>query len=324
MKTEYSLKNLLEIIFESTNKNACILADSYLLKDISTISRWRNGKTLPKHDDIDKVIEFTIKESTVSQRMIIRTRIESLLIDSSLSEELKRTIIRNDDFSDFLRDSLSISISSQTTNKFKGIRKVLSDKLLDNKDRFIGSLDFDVSIEKDGTVRPNGPIKLRHRFMGGYGKLLPKSSTLSFIFIILAAFILYTIKIPRNNSSNIAIKATPSPTLANSLILANAPVVTPTASPCFTSPTPQPENSNNDNQNSIVETKKATKDNIDDKTQPKAGTKTGNKAKIKVENQTENQTELSSKETNKAHNITGDKNVVLDQVSNSSISISIN
>ena len=93
MKTEYSLKNVLEIIFESTNKNACILADSYLLKDISTISRWRNGKTLPKHDDIDKVIEFTIKESTTKLKAKLKTRLKTILNTKTKLKIILKTIL---------------------------------------------------------------------------------------------------------------------------------------------------------------------------------------------------------------------------------------
>ena len=44
----YDMKTLLEIIFKYTKKNARILADRYLLKDVSIISKWRNNVVCPK------------------------------------------------------------------------------------------------------------------------------------------------------------------------------------------------------------------------------------------------------------------------------------
>lgn len=331
METEYTLKNLMEIIFQSTNKNACILADSYLLRDISVISRWRNGKTLPKYDDILKVVEFSENESTVAQKMIMRTRIESLLSSSFISEDIKKTVIKNEEFSDFMREALSISISSQTTPKLKGIRKVLSDKVIEEKDRFVGSLDFDVSIDKDGNVRPNRPIKLHHRLIGRYGKVFPKSTALSFIFLILiTAFLIYTFENNQNIRTNITVQATPRPQNQNNLILANIPEATESCSPSFSTPTPNQE-SDNHSQKPIIKTQNTDQNKVDGEIRIKDDTKSKVKDDTKVKNNTkskivtkskiENKTEVSNKET---HNIEGDKNVVIDETSNSSISININ
>lgn len=86
---DYSLKVIFEVIFKVTRKNANVLADMYLLKDKSIISKWKNRKNTPKAEDIKKIVEFVISESTTSQKKIIRDSIENQLKDSSIKKKLR-------------------------------------------------------------------------------------------------------------------------------------------------------------------------------------------------------------------------------------------
>ena len=85
----YDMKTLLEIIFKYTKKNARILADRYLLKDVSIISKWRNNVVCPKNDDIVKIVEFVNDEATISQKELIRDNIRNYLKMHQLRARLR-------------------------------------------------------------------------------------------------------------------------------------------------------------------------------------------------------------------------------------------
>lgn len=111
-----NIRNILDIVFKITKKNASILADVYLIKDSSIISKWKNNKTKPKNEDILKVVDFTIDESTATQRKMIRNEIEILVYNSLLSEEIKNSLLHIEDFKEFLWEVLYVSTSSWSNN----------------------------------------------------------------------------------------------------------------------------------------------------------------------------------------------------------------
>jgi hypothetical protein len=105
----FDMKTLLEIIFKYTNKNARILADQYLLKDVSIISKWRNNVICPRNDDIVKIVEFVNDEATISQKELIRDNIEELLKNAPIKTKIKDIIIHTNDFCEFLKEAISVS-----------------------------------------------------------------------------------------------------------------------------------------------------------------------------------------------------------------------
>lgn len=107
-----SIKNMLDIILKTTKKNANILADRYLLKDVSLISKWRNNKVVPKNDDISQIVDFAVNESTEVQRRLIRDKIELLIYNSSLKENIKETILNIEAFDEFLEEALNSSTAA--------------------------------------------------------------------------------------------------------------------------------------------------------------------------------------------------------------------
>ncbi len=86
-----NIKTILDIIFSISKKNANILANTYLLKDVSIVSKWKNSKAIPKNDDILRVIDFVINESTLSQQKIIRDSLEELVKMHLLIPILKKS-----------------------------------------------------------------------------------------------------------------------------------------------------------------------------------------------------------------------------------------
>lgn len=104
-----SFKNLLDIILKTTKKNAYILADRYLLKDVSIISKWKSNKILPRSEDIHQIVDFALNESSETQRRIIQDMIEKIISDSSLNEDIKSTILNTGSFGDFLTEALNVS-----------------------------------------------------------------------------------------------------------------------------------------------------------------------------------------------------------------------
>lgn len=107
----YDMKTLLEIIFKYTKKNARTLADRYLLKDVSIISKWRNNVTYPKNDDIIRIVEFVDKEATLSQKELIRDNIEELLENAPIKSRIKDIVLNTENFSEFLKEAINVSMS---------------------------------------------------------------------------------------------------------------------------------------------------------------------------------------------------------------------
>lgn len=111
-KTFLSIRNILDIVFKITKKNANILADCYLIKDSSIISKWKNNRARPKNEDLYKIADFAHEESTGTQRKMIRNEIEILIYNSSLKEEIKESLLRIAEFREFLVEVLNVSTSS--------------------------------------------------------------------------------------------------------------------------------------------------------------------------------------------------------------------
>jgi hypothetical protein len=106
-----NIKNILDILFKVTKKSANILADAYLLKDVSTISKWKNNKVVIKSEDINKIVQFAVKESSIVQREMIRKEIEVLINNSGLNASIKKVLFNVDDFGKFIEEALNVSTS---------------------------------------------------------------------------------------------------------------------------------------------------------------------------------------------------------------------
>ncbi len=102
-----NFENILNIIFRTTTKSAQFFADCYLRKDISIISRWKNNTIIPKIEDLRKIVEFAISESTGVQRVVMRNEITKLLKSSPIKKDILEVIIEKESFEDFLTETLS-------------------------------------------------------------------------------------------------------------------------------------------------------------------------------------------------------------------------
>lgn len=158
-----NFKNILEVILKTINKNANILAYSYLIKDASTISKWKSKKLTPRNEDIIKIVEFAMVESTGTQRKIMRDKIEYLVANSQMKENIKMSLLRIEDFQEFLNETLRISVLANTQSnsdeapmdsdsRLKG--KISGDELsgfsFDNVDgKYAGVVEFNLTLKKD-------------------------------------------------------------------------------------------------------------------------------------------------------------------------------
>lgn len=127
-----NIRNVLELIFKTTKKKGNILADCYLIKNSSIISKWKNSKSKPSIEDLDKIVEFAYKESSDMQRKIIRNEIECLIINSSLKESMKNSLLKISSFKEFLSEALNVATSGND-----GIQD--SSNMLHNNDSVIES-----------------------------------------------------------------------------------------------------------------------------------------------------------------------------------------
>jgi len=180
-------KTLLEMILKVTQKNASNLADSYLLKDSSIISRWKTKRATPKSYDLDKIVEFTLTESSASQRKILRDRIEALVRSSEIEQEIKKLILDKDDFGDFLRETLSVSvcgsyITGQDNTETDNIDTIKAKKddsfkgTVQKKDnRFRGTLEFDIAIPEKSLINSSSTSDLTNLELKGTVNMSPKN-----------------------------------------------------------------------------------------------------------------------------------------------------
>ncbi len=106
-----SIKNVLDIIFKITKKNANNLADSYLIKDPSIISKWKTDKSKPTSEDILNIVNFTFEESSSTQRKLMRDEIDILVDNSLLNSGIKHSLLNIADFKEFLTEVLNVSTS---------------------------------------------------------------------------------------------------------------------------------------------------------------------------------------------------------------------
>ena len=107
-----NIGDILDIILKTTRKSANILAHTYLIKDSSIISKWKRDKVKPTNEDILKIADFTLDESSETQRRIIRNEIEILIARSLLRDEIKDSLLHISDFSKFLCEVINISTTS--------------------------------------------------------------------------------------------------------------------------------------------------------------------------------------------------------------------
>lgn len=108
-----SIGGVIDIIFSVTKKKGNILADSYLIKNSSIISKWKSHKAKPTNEDISKIADFAFEESSEMQRKIIRNGIMDLIINSSLKNGIKSSLLRIEDFKEFLSEVLNVATAGK-------------------------------------------------------------------------------------------------------------------------------------------------------------------------------------------------------------------
>ncbi|QNU65464.1 hypothetical protein EHE19_011035 [Ruminiclostridium herbifermentans] len=235
-----NIDNVLNIIFKTTTKSPQIFADFYLRKDISIISRWRNGTIVPKTEDLKKIAEFVLNESTEVQRLVIKNELISILRNSLLKQELKQTIINKENFEDFLIEFLSIftiefDLYEETKSNHPAAKKIFTPKKrsasieLENKEleqidnqndisgNYKGIMKFNLSIDKKGNITSNNSIKRLIRNTNQNVKDINKiknikyllsKATLVIVLFSLTSFIVY--QALDNKQSNIGLETAPA------------------------------------------------------------------------------------------------------------------
>lgn len=162
----FDIRNVLELIFKTTKKKGNILADCYLIKDSSIISKWKNGKSKPSIEDLSKIVEFTYKESSEMQRKIIRNEIEGLILNSYLAESIKSSLLRISSFKEFLSEVLNVATAGETNlkgasnlpgkaKKLDVMKVIPSDKDGD----YTGEVEFNLTLSNEAGEKSNIVLK---------------------------------------------------------------------------------------------------------------------------------------------------------------------
>ncbi len=163
------LRNVLELIFKTTKKKGNILADCYLIKDSSIISKWKNGKSKPLIEDLSKIVEFTYKESSEMQRKIIRNEIEVLILNSNLTESIKSSLLKISNFKEFLSEVLNVATAgndvlqeaSNPPDKASNLKKLDAMKLFsyDKNGDYTGEVELNLTLSNEEGEKSNIVLK---------------------------------------------------------------------------------------------------------------------------------------------------------------------
>ena len=235
-----NIDTVLNIILKTTTKSPQIFADFYLRKDISIISRWRNGTVIPKTEDFKKIVEFVLNESTEVQRLVIKDELISILKNSLLKKELKHTIIKKEAFEDFLIEFLSIftiefdlceeiKSNQPATKKYFITKKNSANTQAKNKEHeqmdnqndisgnYKGLVKFDLCIDKKGNITSDNSIKQLIRNTNLNIKDIHKIKNIKYVLSkVTLVIVLFSIssllvtKLLDNEQSNTGIEAAPA------------------------------------------------------------------------------------------------------------------
>ncbi|MCX7748725.1 MAG: hypothetical protein N2645_17845 [Clostridia bacterium] len=128
MEDILSVHKILNIIIKTVNKSPTILSDRYLEKDVSVISKWKRNKFLPKQNDISKIVDFAVEESTFTQREFMRDQIELLISQADIRKDIKVQILNIESFKEFLLEALNLSsaISARKATVGRGMENFLN------------------------------------------------------------------------------------------------------------------------------------------------------------------------------------------------------
>ncbi|AEY66945.1 hypothetical protein [Clostridium sp. BNL1100] len=227
----FNLKNILGILFKITKKNANILADRYLLKEVSIISKWKNNKAEIKSEDISRIVEFAVKESSEVQRKMIRKEILTIINCSSITEEIKEMIIEIKDFGEFLEESLNVCTSwsydvpdVNTSNGFTDKLSSSDEYNLDLEKGLVGGykgiVRFDLELLKNKSNPESTETKKNSVLKNSKINLIPRSklrNAKKFIearsvltVIVIVAILSYTFIQAGNNNKKVASDINPT------------------------------------------------------------------------------------------------------------------
>ncbi|GAE88264.1 hypothetical protein [Acetivibrio straminisolvens] len=175
----YDMKTLLQIIFKYTKKNARILADQYLLKDVSIISKWRNNVIYPRNDDIIKIVEFVENEATSSQKELIRDNIEELLKKAPIKNKIKEIILDTKDFSEFLKEAISVAMPEYEPEcEEKSKRIIKKENPSEKKEAYSGTVKLDFVLPEGSDINLQKLANSPGIKFNGVLNLTPKKKTL--------------------------------------------------------------------------------------------------------------------------------------------------
>ncbi len=207
----FNLKNILGILFKITKKNANILADRYLLKEVSIISKWKNNKADIKSEDISRIVEFAVKESSEVQRKMIRKEIITIIDCSSITEEIKEMIIGIKDFGEFVEESLNVCTSWSYDVPDVNPNNVFSNKLGTTKEYSLdlekgieggykGIVKFDLQLHKNkNTVLKNSKINLVPSSKLGNAKKFVEARSVLTVIVVVAVISYIFVQAGSNN-----------------------------------------------------------------------------------------------------------------------------
>ena len=110
---------ILKTMFLYTEENASFFAKHRIYCDESLVYKWiRDAVPVPKQH-IPAIVDFAAEQIVGTKKKEFRDRIEVLLRQSSLSDQVKEAISLTEDFSEFLRQSIEHAITLRRSEQLQ-------------------------------------------------------------------------------------------------------------------------------------------------------------------------------------------------------------
>lgn len=117
MTAKFTFGAVLQIVFKYLNVSPSVLAEFYIDRDRTLIYKWLHETATPSKKLVPGIIRFIKENSSEPTQIQIKTDVDEYISKSSLSKELKDTLINNENFENYLEDVLSIAIAESKSLK---------------------------------------------------------------------------------------------------------------------------------------------------------------------------------------------------------------
>lgn len=110
---------VLQIIFRNTMENQRYFADYYIKCDKSLVYKWTNDTVILPKKHVNAIVRFAVEQTRQSERLQITNDIKQALLLSRLCDESRESLLKTEEFGEFLRGALLHAVTNQMERRKK-------------------------------------------------------------------------------------------------------------------------------------------------------------------------------------------------------------